>query len=212
MAAYGQVVLKSGSGINEEYLISNAEKAARFAEAYSDYKRALRALAATGSAAQARDEPGQVLEAKEPVPEESPAAPAEQTASPYEWKSIPFLQNSDATSPQHAFKIMEQFISMLQVDINGFSGTHSMGEFEKFIRTVATVPDVLRTFLTRAPGMAPFVPKLVASITETARNAVEQVRKGLEAVDPAVAAEEDARRALAAAREVEAVLQERPDR
>jgi hypothetical protein len=198
VAGYGGLVLKAPSGINEEYLISNPEKASRFAEAYSDYKRKLRELSARGPAAPA--EQPKALEAKEPAASMTPAAPA------YEWKSIPFLQTSDAASPQHAVKLMEQFMSMLRADIDGFSGHHSWADLEKFIRTLASIPGITKSFLDRSPGLARFSPKLTAAVTEVARDAVEQTRKAIERVDAATAAQADTQSALRAAREVEHAL------
>lgn len=195
VAGYGGLVLKTASGLNEEYLASSSEKASRFAEAFSDYKRCLRELSARGPAADAQQP--KTLEAMTP---DVPAAPA------YVWKSMPFLQASDPASPQHAIKLMEQFLQMLKADVDGFSGKHSMAEWEAYIRTLATAPHALKVFLARSPDLAPFAGNLIASVSTMARDAVVQVRKGIEGAEPAALAEPDAQGALRAAREAELAL------
>lgn len=129
------------------------------------------------------------------------------TFSSFEWKSIPFLQKANATSPEHAITLMQQFVAMLAADLKGFSGTHTMSEWEAFIRTTGTAPAVVKNFLDRTPGMAQFTPKLVEPVAGLAREAVEQLRRALERVDAASAAEADTQSALKAAREAEQALQ-----
>jgi GTP cyclohydrolase III len=75
-----------------------------------------------------------------------------------------------------------------------------------FIRTLASAPGVVKVFLDRSPGLAPFAGNLIASVNTMARDSVVQVRKGIESADPAVAAEADAQAALRAAREAEQAL------
>jgi uncharacterized protein DUF4236 len=197
VAGYGGLVLKTANGLNEEYLVSNSVKAARFAEAFSDYKRCLRELSARAPAAGAPQPNPPVAKA----PEQPPAAPV------YVWKSLPFLQASDPASPQHAIKLMEQFIQMLKADVEGFGkAKHSMAEWEAYIRTLASAPGVLRVFLARSPDLAPFASNLIASVSTMTRDAVAQVRKSIEGAGPAVLAESDAQGALRAAREAEQAL------
>lgn len=127
-------------------------------------------------------------------------------APPRKWRSLAFLQTSDAASPRHAIELIQQFIAAFKADIVGFSGKHEMIELEEFVRTLGTAPGVARSFLDRSPGMVQFAPKLTAAIAEMACDAVEQTRNQLERADAATAADPGTVSALKAAREVEQAL------
>jgi hypothetical protein len=198
VVGYGGLVLKTTTGLNEEYLVSNPDEASRFAEAFSEYKRMLRELAARGPVTATPQQ--KVLEP------ESHATPAAPTKPAYEWKSLPFLQTSDAVSPEHAVKLFERFIPMLKADVDGFSGARTLAELERFIRTAATAPGVVQAFLTRTPGLERFAPQLTKATADMVRDTVGQALKQLEELDPSTAAQANAVSALKAAREVERAL------
>jgi hypothetical protein len=206
VAGYGELRVTSDTGLNEMYLTSNMEKASRFAEAFSAYKRALRELASRRPAPEPQTAPKMALDGDHASANATPVAPVEQAAPPYEWRSIPFLQHSDAASPQHTGRLLEQFLELVKNDIEGFSGTRKANEIEPFIRTAATLPGHLKTFLGRAPGGAKFAEIIIPGVTKMALGAVEQARSHLEAVDAETAAQDVIQSALRAAREVEAVL------
>ncbi len=198
VASYGQLSLRSPSGMKEEYQVSNAEKAARFAETFSDYKRSLRELSARGPAASA--EAPKALESKA-LGSKEPEAPSHQ------WKSLPFLRASDAASAGHALRLMEQFIALVKADVDGFSGVnHSLADVERFTVTLASVPGEVKAFLDRTPGAAPVASKVVQSVVDMVREPVAQVLKSIEGLEPAVAAKPEARSALRAAQAAEQAL------
>ena len=68
IAGYGGMTLRTDGGINEEYQFSNAEKAQRFAEVFTDYQNKLRVL---GSKATTLAKSGPALPAAETGPDKA---------------------------------------------------------------------------------------------------------------------------------------------
>ena len=133
---YGELTLKSATGLNEQYQFSSAEKAERFAESLTDYQAALRLL---GDRA-----PG---EPRSTVPNDRAALSARTPRDGVLLKSLAFLQSSGAASPKHAIGIVGRFGELLKAEVDGFSGEHSCQELESLVSELSRVPDAVRSFV-----------------------------------------------------------------
>jgi DNA polymerase III epsilon subunit-like protein len=131
---------------------------------------------------------------------------ADPSSSSSDWNSIRFLREANAESAEQAIAMMQRFVVMLKADLDSFSGTHTIPEWEAFIRTAATTPSVVREFVDRAPGMAQFASRLVEPVAGMAHQVVEQLRGALELVDQGGDSDAERQSALMAAREAEQAL------
>jgi len=115
---YGELTLSSKSGLREQYLFSNAEKAQRFAEAFAGHQSRVRALG-LGSPAGDDSNDAAVVRAKK-------------TQEPCSLKSVSSWKNVSPVSPQHTSKIMERFAREFKADVEALNGTTTPGALERW--------------------------------------------------------------------------------
>src|SRR5439155_27362994 len=67
--------------------------------------------------------------------------------------SIAFLQGARPHSADDAFKILERVGTLLNTEVDAFSGSHSLQEIELLVKQLAPVPAVVRLFIKRMPAL-----------------------------------------------------------
>ncbi len=199
VAGYGGMALKTEDGLNEEYQFSNAEKAQRFAEVFTDYQNKLRVL---GSKATTLAKSGPALPAAETGPDKA--------APDFTRKAETFLQVAQAASAEHALKLLNEFKDLFVADIHSFNGGRSMTAVEQFVNYIAHVPGLVDGFVSRVPGSRTDMKKMVGTITNAARSMAHDVVMQLQAavgeLEPEKATKPEAQQALKVLREAEALL------
>jgi len=191
VAGYGELTLSSKSGLREQYLFSNAEKAQRFAEAFAEYQSRVRALG-LGSPAGDDSNDAAVVRAKK-------------TQEPCSLKSVQLLRNVSPVSAQHTSKIMERFAREFKADVEALNGTTTPGALETLVHQVAAIPGVLGGFLNSVPVTTDLRDAALSGTTDMVRDVLAQVRTALEKSETGL----DVSHALAVAREAEATLGKR---
>ena len=199
VAGYGGMTLKTDDGLNEEYQFSNAEKAQRFAEVFTDYQNKLRVL---GAKAPPQAAAGPAL----PAPEGGP----DKAAPDFTRKAETFLHVAQAVSTEHALKLLDEFKDLFVADIKSFNGGRSMPAVEQFANYIAHIPGLVDGFLGRVPGQRTDLTKVAGIMSKATRSmaydVVKQLQEAIGKLEPEKAAEAEAQQTLKVLREAEAVL------
>jgi hypothetical protein len=192
IALYGEVTLKSDSGLYKEYQFSSAKSAERFADSLADFQTKLRVLGERGAS-----------EPRSRVPVAARAFP--QSPPPISTlKSIRFLQSAVAASVERAFKVLERFGELLKAEVDASSGSRSLAELEALVSELARVPDEVRSFVKRSPAAKPGLPKILKAVRSLVGDYLRQIRTSIEQVEQK---SEQLRRLLKHVCEAEELLQ-----
>jgi len=144
VAEYGVLHFGSSKGLNEEYMVSNVEKAKAFALAFSAYQTALRTFSSNAPALPAT--PTQTVEPTDQAP--APTAPPAM-----QMKSVEWLRTRSAVGFEDGKDIILTFGEMLKADAESYNGQgHGPDEWLQFVAGLATAMPALREFVARSPG------------------------------------------------------------
>ncbi len=102
----------------------------------------------------------------------------------YFLKSIAFLQNASADSHTHAIEILRQFGDDFRMEIDSFSGSHSLIEIENLVVELTRVPDVMRSFFDRTPTVRPMEAKALQAIKDMVCGYYRQLHTSIGQVEP----------------------------
>ena len=185
---YGKITIQTTQGLNEAYMFSNASSASRFAEVFVEYQNHIRAQ--SGQAA---------------FPPETPSAPeAPAPMPPVALRSVSKLRNAHAASPQHALRLLSEFVEELEVEIAAFSeASHSIKAFEQLARELGSVPDLVHALVGRTQRGSIIPLHLLSSIREMMAGTLAQIHQGIVAARPEHELEPENHAALQVIREVE---------
>jgi hypothetical protein len=203
VAAYGELSIQSATGINERYQFSSVEKSEAFAEQFSDYQTKLRAFAARVPASAP---PAATSASPTTLPAQPSNGTQPSTAAPVVaggLKSLAYIQGANAISPDHVVKVMKQCMKFMHEDVERFNGKKPLSDAERFMNEWAGLPEAARAFFRRAPVPKGSETEYMKSFSEMVRSVVSQCRSSIEQVEPKT---EEAKRVLALATEIEAVL------
>src|SRR5207249_5867393 len=92
-------------------------------------------------------------------------------------------QRTSPGSADHAFKILERFGSLLKTEVDGFSGSHSLGEIEAFVNELAQVPAVVRSFVKRVPALKSAEEKILKGVKHLISGYLSQLHTTIEQVE-----------------------------
>jgi hypothetical protein len=98
-------------------------------------------------------------------------------------KSIAFLRSASPDSADHAFKILEQFGTLLKREVDAFSGSHSLKEIEALVNQLARVPAVVRSFFKRVPALKSAEKKILKAVNHLVSGYFSQLRTTIEQVE-----------------------------
>ncbi|WP_248354845.1 hypothetical protein [Anaeromyxobacter oryzae] len=200
LAQYGRVRLTSPSGLNEQYMFSNAEKVELFARALAEYQTALRRLgerSPTDSTTRALGPPVEV--------------PASNTRRgslppPPSWKSLDLIRGASATAVDDAVQTMMRFAELLQRDLQQFNGqARNVEAWSRFVAECRTVAPEVSEYFARSPGATAVEAVAVREVNKLLRSVLGQIQSGLEA---STTSDSQTQALLAVVRETHAAIRE----
>ncbi len=201
VAQYATVHLGSPRGLNEEYMLSNVDKAQRFARGLSDYQAALRVLGERGPVAASPHAP----EPTPHLPSATPPSPTPETG-PLPFKSIDLIRARSAVAVDDATQTMIRFAELLQGDLKAFNAEAPKVEvWLRYVAACGCVAPAVRDYFTRSPAAKAVEPVAVREVSKMVRGVLGQLQSTLE---PKASQDADVQALLGAVREAAATLRE----
>jgi hypothetical protein len=184
IARYGELVLKSRTGLHEAYLFSNLEASRRFADRLREYQAALTKL-------------GEREPSHEPPPV---SAPPPAVALESRFQAVEFLRGRAASGVDDATQTMIGFAQLLQGDLESQNGKPAdIAGWTRYLADVSAIPDYVREFFARSPSARSVENVAMREVNKLLRSVLEQLHSGLlqASADPEAAALADRVRAAA---------------
>ncbi len=173
VAQYAELHLASPSGLREAYMFSSVEKSRQFADRFSEYQAALRALG--------DKMPGTQPPAAAPKLPEA-AQPAEPAVTPMQLRSLDFLRVKSAASVDDAVKTMTSFVHMLKDDVEAMNGKSvELTALHGLVASLDVVVPTVHTFFGRSPAAKGAEPIAVHEVSKVLRGILGQIETAVAA-------------------------------
>lgn len=164
IARYGELVLKSRTGLHEAYLFSNLEGSRRFAERLREFQAALTTL-------------GECEPSHEPTPV---TAPPPAVAQESRFRAVEFLRGRAASGVDDAAQTMIGFAQLLQADLESQNGKPAdIAGWTRYLADVSAIPDHVREFFARSPSARSVEDVAMREVNKLLSSVLEQLHTGL---------------------------------